>query len=1011
MQLRVSAQNYRFTPPICRFMNHKLLFVTSVICGISAIPALATDYTWQGGSGNDITNAANWVGGNVPPLDGSNLRLASGDRILFSAGGQYIPDESGRVIFVDTGSAIHLGAAGENGSDAQLNIAGTGVGGTGAIVVGGGGWGKPQHIRLTADALIGINGNQRSRTDGGANRLDLNNFALTYSGSGEANLVNTNVQANAGVINANVNFSVEGETTFNSGVVVNLAPNVLMASWGNSDNRIDAKINMANNATIETRLGDRNLTYVNDITITGANAIFRPAIQAQNQAGDGTDLRLIIQGKIQGSGQLERQGTGTLILSGSNTYSGGTNINGAGGTRTLVANDTALGTGTVTVNSASVIDFTNAGGLEYRDSNGVSSGPSGSPIGINPTLSGLHSTQQFADTRFLYTGKIRNNTGGNVVYTFAKQYDDDGYVEVNGNIVVNDTNWNGIATGQITLGPGEHDVEVAVRNGGGGAGPNGGWDKGIGLSTTMNLGAATQNNGDYAKFGDALELYQGVNRTIANNFVLNQNTTFSVARMNGYGATMTGNVSGSGNFIVQGDAVLSTDSLTLTGSNTYTGGTTVSDTVLKLSGSGTLPDTTNVNLLNNLASFDISLLTGVSEQIGSLSGVSGSTLVLGSKQLITGDGNNTSYFGNSSGAGGLRKVGSGSFTLGSTQNYSGETIVDAGSLLLNIGGEPGTLAGQGPITINNGGTLIGNTVDALGYYTNTGTNVVNINEGGILTVLENLRLSMDRNLNVVGGTITSQQNVNFDNGASYTFRDSGNGPINTYNFTSSAGGVAAVMSGKDMGLLGNATFTVADGPGAVDLNVTGNFVNNFGTGGFTKTGAGVMRLSGNNSYTGTTVLNGGTLLLGANNVLPDSSPLNLLSGTFKTDGYSDVLGQISVGGNVVIDLSSGNSILSFADVGTWTGILNIWNWTGAVWTAGGTDQLLFLSNQGNVNLANVNFYSDAGITPIGSGGAGFVGNELVPVPEPSALAVSAVLLGLIGFRERRTAVRRRQRAI
>ena len=82
-------------------------------------------------------------------------------------------------------------------------------------------------------------------------------------------------------------------------------------------------------------------------------------------------------------------------------------------------------------------------------------------------------------------------------------------------------------------------------------------------------------------------------------------------------------------------------------------------------------------------------------------------------------------------------------------------------------------------------------------------------------------------------------------------------------------------------------------------------------------------------------------------------------------------------------------------------MLSVWNWNGSLRTAGGTDQLIFTGTTGPVDLPNVNFYSDAGGTLLGGGGAMFDGNELVPVPEPGAVLTGLMLLGLIGYRERR----------
>ena len=179
------------------------------------------------------------------------------------------------------------------------------------------------------------------------------------------------------------------------------------------------------------------------------------------------------------------------------------------------------------------------------------------------------------------------------------------------------------------------------------------------------------------------------------------------------------------------------------------------------------------------------------------------------------------------------------------------------------------------------------------------------------------------------------------------------------------------------------------------------------SGGIKKSGTGTLTISGNNTYSGTTNLTGGTLLLGANNTLPNSAALTLSgSSTLSTGGFSDSTGALSVLNSPIIDLGSNvtGSTLTFANVTAWSGVLSVWNWTGSgVWSTG-TDKLLFSSGTGTINLANVNFYSDNGVTPVGLGG-GLIGNELVPVPEPGALGAGLILLGLIGYRQRRPARR------
>ena len=171
-----------------------------------------------------------------------------------------------------------------------------------------------------------------------------------------------------------------------------------------------------------------------------------------------------------------------------------------------------------------------------------------------------------------------------------------------------------------------------------------------------------------------------------------------------------------------------------------------------------------------------------------------------------------------------------------------------------------------------------------------------------------------------------------------------------------------------------------------------------------KEGTGTLTLSGDNTYTGGTNITGGTLLLGNNNVLPNAAPM-ILSGGAKlaTAGFSDATGQLTVSGNAVIDLGAGASTLTFASAASaWTGILSIWNYSGGIWNANSTDKLNFLASNG-ANLTTVQFYSDNGTTPIGTGSSFYSGSsgQLVPVPEPGAVLAALLMLGLASHRERR----------
>ncbi len=211
---------------------------------------------------------------------------------------------------------------------------------------------------------------------------------------------------------------------------------------------------------------------------------------------------------------------------------------------------------------------------------------------------------------------------------------------------------------------------------------------------------------------------------------------------------------------------------------------------------------------------------------------------------------------------------------------------------------------------------------------------------------------------------------------------------------------------------------------------------------------GTLSLAGPNTYTGVTRIvdtdatiavasggsitnsskidvDAGTFLLNQGsgssvNRVGDSIPIDLggATGTAKVRlngavSINETLGALTlIGGSTayVIDLGSGTSagILKFASISSGTAglALQIWNWSG-LRTGGGTDQLIATGGFGsNINLSNITFYSDSGTTSLGtarwvSGTSG----ELVPVPEPGALAALAALAAACGWRERRTRLR------
>jgi autotransporter-associated beta strand protein len=135
------------------------------------------------------------------------------------------------------------------------------------------------------------------------------------------------------------------------------------------------------------------------------------------------------------------------------------------------------------------------------------------------------------------------------------------------------------------------------------------------------------------------------------------------------------------------------------------------------------------------------------------------------------------------------------------------------------------------------------------------------------------------------------------------------------------------------------------------INISAAISDGGGNFGISKTGAGILTLSGTNTYTGITTINGGTLVLGnATNTLADNNFIDIVSGTLSLGNNNDTVGNVTLETGSIT--STGGTLTS----------TNYDFHSGAV-TANlaGSGTTLFKSESGTLSLTGINTY-DGGTT-------------------------------------------------
>jgi fibronectin-binding autotransporter adhesin len=669
---------------------------------------------------------------------------------------------------------------------------------------------------------------------------------------------------------------------------------------------------------------------------------------------------------------ITKQGSGKIVLSGANSYTGLTTIS-AGVLN--IQNASALGTTaagtTVSSGGALEIEGNIAVGNEALTLNGTGISGGGAfrnTVGNNSyagsiTLASASTINSDAGTLTLSGGIT--NAGFTTTFGGASNIVESGVITGMGALTKS-------GSGTLTLGGANGYLGNTTINGGT-----------VVVSNDGNLGAST--SGITLNAG-TLEIATGFT-TLRAISLGNSASTFQVDA----GQTFTVNfaMSGTGTLNKTGAGTM-----VLGAVNLFNGGTNVTAGTLQLGAIDRLLTTGGLTIGGG--TFDLQTFnqtTGaVTLSSGSITGTGGATLTGSSYTLQSGTVSATL-----AGNGTVTKNTSGSVTLSGSNTFTGSTTISAGTLQVNTNNALGTAASgttvangavltlnnvnystAEPLTLNgtgisNGGALHntgtstfagpinaatnatinagGGTLTLTGGVSKNGTTLtiagggtVNITTNGITGSLANSDL-------VVDGTTVNENTANSYNGPTYIRNagvlnanvanalptSSGRSPIimddsgsGASRLTLGAPQAAASLTGASSSLINlNAnTLTVGDSSGTT---IFAGVIS--GTGGLTKDGASTQIVSGANTYSGSTTVNGGTLtvangsgsalgstsnvtvnsggtfLLGANNQVNNTATMTLAGGTFGKGNFSE--GSASAPGVGALTLTASGSHLDF----------------------------------------------------------------------------------------------------
>ncbi len=802
-----------------------------------------------------------------------------------------------------------------------------------------------------------------------------------------SNALGTGTGANARVtVNTGGTLELEGPTSgtglslgklltlngpgFNSGTTESpLYQGALHNALGN--NTWSGAITLAGNTTIVQAILGNTLTLSGGVglatDVTGATLTL---------AGNGNTA--ITNAIATGTGGLSKTGGGTLTLSATNTYTGVTRVEGgtlklgqdaaidddsrlvvAGGTFDLAGYDNTfdgvqLLSGTISDSGRTVLN------LDTPES------VTGKLTLNNASTSSLRYfdlREGTVSARLAGTAGLRKTGAGKVTLASANSYTGATFIDA-GTLAIGDNHALGfddsdeaastttttVATGAtLELDPGAGET-LTINNENLTLNGQGVLDGDVRQGALRNVSGTNTWSGAIRVASNATTIHNANTTGTAPTLILSGTLTLESATdpavaanltLTGAGKTrITGQITGLGGLIKQGGGTLVVNNSSSTNPNNYQGGTEIREGELELQGGEASPD-------HGAAGQGVTLSRGATlrvsnnETIGSLkdaaeSNPGGNVVIVKGQTLTVANATDTTYSGviseaNPAGetstlSANLTKTGAGVFTLAGQSTYTGRTRVQGGTLAL---GRDQAISRGNQLFVENGATF------ALGRFNNTFAN--NTGRTGIL----NSAL-----VSLSDGNITRNPEAGENQGVLTV----NGGPLLGVGFALRKGAVSAILAGNT---------------GLTKLNPLDRTVT-------------TVVLSGANRYTGRTDVSEGTLALGANDVIPDGSTVDIgtddaspVAAIFDLRGFNDtVAGVVLRSGNI-----NGTGTLTVNS----TGKFDLRRGTVRAALAGTADlekNQVSATIAGPVTLSGTNTYE--GETNINAGNLTVTGNNALP---------------------------------